>query len=499
MPDRPVAGTDCIRTVGFLDSRVCDQSQRALQVRFQNSGTTTFSPEESRASSAGYLEAQAAVESNARAYPRRLPVVIASARGVKVRDIEGREYFDCLAGAGALALGHNHPVVVGAIRKALDEAAPLQTLDLPTPLKDQFIRTLFQSLPPHWASDYKIHFCGPSGSDAVEAALKLARIATGRRGVFAFHGAYHGMTLGSMSVAGDTAPKRALGGFAAETHFLPFPSDYRCPFGLGGEAGVEMGVRFLERLLGDTNSGLLAPAALILEIVQGEGGVNPAPASWLRRVREITARHGVLLVVDEVQTGLARTGAFYAFEHAGVEPDVLILSKAVGGGLPLAVIVYRRSLDTWSPGAHAGTFRGNQLAFATGAATIDYMLTEGLDRHVETVGAYLQGLLTKIARETECVSEVRGLGLMLGVEICNPKASGASLRGEASAACPEMAGRVQQECLRRGLIVELGGRNDTVVRFLPPLIITREDVEEIAGRFREAVEAAERVSAAQSS
>lgn len=382
--------------------------------------------------------------------------------------------------------------MVEAIRKALEEEVPLQTLDLPTPLKDRFVGTLFDSLPPGWRSDYKIHFCGPSGSDAVEAALKLARIATGRRGVFAFHGAYHGMTLGSMSVTGDTTPKRALGGFAEEVHFLPFPSEHRCPFGLGGEAGAEMGARFLERLLEDPNSGLLTPAAVILEIVQGEGGVNVAPNTWLRRIREITARHGVLLVVDEVQTGLARTGRLYAFNHAGVEPDILILSKAVGGGLPLATILYRSELDVWGPGAHAGTFRGNQLAFATGAATIGYVLANQLERSVESVGAHLQALLSEIAREAECIGDVRGLGLIVGAEICEPRDGGDSLGQEPRAADSARAVRIQEECLRRGLIIELGGRKNSVARFLPPLIVTQGEIEEIAGRFRDAVKAAQR-------
>jgi len=497
MPDRPATEATCLRTLQFSESRVHGEAEHALPAHSRRSATAAVSECDSVASSREILEAQAAIESNARAYPRRLPIVIASARGVKVRDVEGREYFDCLAGAGALALGHGHPVVADAIRKALDEEAPLQTLDLPTPLKDRFIRTLFASLPTNWTSDYKIHFCGPSGSDAVEAALKLAKIATGRRGVFAFHGAYHGMTLGSMSVAGDTAPKRALGGFAAEVQFLPFPSEYRCPFGLDGDAGAEMGARFLERLLEDPNSGLLPPAALILEIVQGEGGVNPAPDAWLRRIREITARHGVLLVVDEVQTGLGRTGRLYAFEHSGIEPDILVLSKAIGGGLPLSTILYRRDLDVWGPGAHAGTFRGNQLAFATGAASIDYILSHRLERHVENVGALFQGLMTDIARETECIGDVRGRGLMIGVEICKRHNSAAPLRAEPPSASPEMAKRIQEEGLRRGLIMELGGRNDSVVRFLPPLIVTRGEVEEIAGRFREAVKAAEQAPASQ--
>jgi diaminobutyrate-2-oxoglutarate transaminase len=252
MPDRSAAEKGCVKTLEFSDSRTLGEVEHAHRVQSHDCATPLANARASYASSAGYLDVQAAVESNARTYPRRLPVVIVSARGVKVRDVEGREYFDCLAAAGTLALGHSHPVVVDAIRKALDEEAPLQTLDLPTPLKHRFIGTLFDSLPSHWTSDYKIHFCGPSGSDAVEAALKLAKIATGRRGVFAFHGAYHGMTLGSMSVAGDTTSKRALGGFAAEAHFLPFPSNYRCPFGLGGEAGAEMSARFLERLLEDS-------------------------------------------------------------------------------------------------------------------------------------------------------------------------------------------------------------------------------------------------------
>ena len=340
-----------------------------------------------------YVRRQAAIESNARTYPRRLPIALVSGRGLMVRDVEGREYFDCLAGAGALALGHNHPVVVDAIRQALDADTPLQTLDLPTPLKERFTRDLFDSLPVGFADQFKIHFCGPSGADAIEAALKLARIATGRKGVIAFDGAYHGMTLGAMSLMGDVGPKTNVGSPIVDVQFMPFPSDYRCPFGLGSDVGARAGVNYLERLLADHHSGAPKPAAVVLEVVQGEGGVYPAPNDWLRRVREITSRHDVLLIVDEVQTGLGRTGRLYAFEHAGIVPDVVVLSKAVGGGLPLAVLLYRSELDVWLPGAHAGTFRGNQLAFATGAAAIRYVVRQRLEEHAELAGDRLQKAL----------------------------------------------------------------------------------------------------------
>ncbi|WP_246206838.1 diaminobutyrate--2-oxoglutarate transaminase [Methylocystis heyeri] len=438
-----------------------------------------------------YLERQATIESNARAYPRRLPIVIASGRGVVVRDVDGRDYIDCLAGAGALALGHSHPAVIQAIRQALDDGAPLQTLDLPTPLKDEFTRTLFESLPAAFAEDYKIHFCGPTGADAVEAALKLVKTATGRKGVLAFHGAYHGMTQGAMSVTGDTAPKIPAEGRAADVQFLPFPSEYRCPFGMGAQASAEISARSLEAALEDPSCGLLPPAALIMEIVQGEGGVNPAPDDWLRKVREITARHGVLLIVDEVQTGLGRTGRLYAFEQPDILPDVVILSKAIGGGLPLSVILYRRELDVWRPGAHAGTFRGNQLAFAAGAAAIRFVMSNHLERHAQAAGARLQSLLTGIAAETSCIGHVRGRGLMRGVEIHDPRSVGAAAGVGVVPSASAIARRVQEECLRRGLIVELGGRHGVVVRFLPPLVATLAEIDEIAQRFGEAVKAVE--------
>lgn len=439
-------------------------------------------------SSTFYLERQNNIESNARSYPRRLPIALKSGRGVRVVDVDGREYIDCLSGAGSLALGHSHPAVSEALHTALLEEVPLQTLDLPTPLKARFIDELLATLPHEFAAEAKIQFCGPSGSDAVEAALKLVKIATGRRGLLCFHGSYHGMTSGALGLTGALAAKAAAGS-AAEIQFLPYPSDYRCPFGLGGKAGSTVGAAYIEALLDDPNSGVCAPAAVILEVVQGEGGINPAPDEWLRKIRAMTSRRGVPLILDEVQTGLGRTGRFFAFERAGVRPDVVVLSKAIGGGLPLAVVVYHRDLDVWKAGAHAGTFRGNQLAFAAGAAAIRHIRVNRLDQHAEAMGQRLIAALDRIAASAFSIGDVRGRGLMIGVEFVDPDNA---LRGPGPPpAHPAMARRIQAECLRRGLIVELGGRFGAVVRFLPPLIVSANEIDEIASRFQDAVAAAE--------
>lgn len=435
---------------------------------------------------AGFLTRQAERESSARTYPRRLPIVIQSGSGVWVKDANGRGYIDCLAGAGALALGHNHPVIVDAIKRALDEGAPLQTLDLPTPLKDRFIDELYASLPTPFTSDYKIQFCGPSGSDAVEAALKLVKTATGKRGVLAFHGAYHGMTLGALSVSGDSSPRQPVAGLSGETQFLPFPGDRDCPFGLGGAAGAAMSARYIAHMLADQKSGASSVAGMILEPVQGEGGVNPAPDSWLRDMRALTARHDMPLIFDEVQTGMGRTGRLYAFEHADAIPDVLVLSKAIGGGLPLAVVVYHRSLDKWAAGAHAGTFRGNQLAFAAGAAAIRYVHERGLSENAAKQGARLRTALEEAVTDANITATVRGRGLMLGVAI----------EEGADSSC-ELALSIQRECLTRGLIVELGGRGSAVVRFLPPIILSENEADAIALRFAGALRAARSSSRSQ--
>lgn len=273
-----------------------------------------------------YLARQAERESNARSYPRRFPVALKSASGCSVVDVEGRNYLDCLAGAGTLALGHNHPEVIGTLMEVLSSGLPLHTLDLTTPVKDGFVSALFETLPEDLRNQAKIQFCSPSGTDAVEAAIKLAKTATGRTDVVCFRGAYHGMSQGSLSMMGSLGPKAAVGQLVPGTHFFPYPYSYRCPFGQGGEHTERLAGEYFERALRDPEGGINRPAAVILEAVQGEGGVIPAPAAWLRKVREITAELGIPLIIDEVQSGVGRTGSFYAFEKAGIVPDILVLS-----------------------------------------------------------------------------------------------------------------------------------------------------------------------------
>ncbi|MFH8596260.1 diaminobutyrate--2-oxoglutarate transaminase family protein [Streptomyces rimosus] len=430
----------------------------------------------------GILRRQSLRESAARTYARSLPIVPVRARGLTIEGADGRRYLDCLSGAGTLALGHNHPVVLEAIRAVLDSGAPLHVLDLATPVKDAFVTELFATLPAELAEHGRIQFCGPAGTDAVEAAFTLVRTATGRDGLAAFTGAYHGMTAGALAASGgarDTSVTR-----------LPYPYDYRCPFGTGGERGAELAARWTENVLDDDKSGIARPAGMILEPVQGEGGVIPAPDGWLRRMREITAARDIPLIVDEVQTGVGRTGAFWAVEHSGVVPDVLVLSKAIGGSLPLAVIVYREELDAWRPGAHAGTFRGNQLAMAAGAATLAYVRENDLARRAADLGARMLSRLGGLAAEHGCVGDVRGRGLMLGLELVDPDA--APDPAGARPAAPALAAAVQQECLARGLIVELGGRHDAVIRLLPPLTLTDEQADAVLDRLADALSTAVR-------
>ncbi|WP_246101186.1 diaminobutyrate--2-oxoglutarate transaminase family protein [Streptomyces cyaneus] len=518
-----------------------------------------------RAVQEGILRRQSARESAARTYARALPIVPVRARGLTIEGADGRRYLDCLSGAGTLALGHNHPVVLEAIRKVLDSGAPLHVLDLATPVKDAFITELFHTLPPGLADRARVQFCGPAGTDAVEAAFKLVRAATGRTGILAFSGAYHGMTAGALEASG--------GAFDVRVARLPYPQDYRCPFGIGGEHGAELAARWTESVLDDPKSGVPRPAGMILEPVQGEGGVIPAPEGWMRRMRQITADRAIPLIADEVQTGVGRTGSFWAVEHSGVTPDVMVLSKAIGGSLPLAVIVYRDDLDAWQPGAHAGTFRGNQLAMAAGTATLAYVREHRLAERAAELGSRMLHKLQQLAGEFACIGDVRGRGLMIGVEVVDPEADSehgegrsvplastegvgggpglltaparnearAQVESDASAdtgwpgggagvlvgldpaqtmggsstdangtargagstaaqtsdrhprpAAPELAAAIQRECLRRGLIVELGGRHSSVVRLLPPLTISDEQAAAVLDRLADAVAAVSR-------
>ena len=295
-----------------------------------------------------YVSNQAEYESSARNYPRKFPIAVGSAKGSWIEDVDGKRYIDFLNGAGTLALGHNDDAVNEAMVDLIRSGAPLHMLDIPTPLKDEFVKTLLSIVPPELASRAKVQFCSPSGTDATDAAIKLCKTATGRGTVIAFSGGYHGMGHGPMSLTGNLKAKNRVANIMPGVQFMPYPYSYRCPMGIGGEAGTRACINYLERLLKDPESGVTKPAAVILEAVQGEGGVIPAPVEFLRAVRRITRELGIPMICDEIQCGLGRTGKVFAFEHAGIVPDVILISKALGSRCP-----WSSTTGTSTPGAPA--------------------------------------------------------------------------------------------------------------------------------------------------
>ena len=431
-----------------------------------------------------YLTRQDEMESNVRSYPRKLPLAIAKAQGCWVTDVEGNEYLDCLAGAGTLALGHNHPAIIKSIQDTLASGLPLHTLDITTPLKDAFSEALLAHFP-GGKDEYRLQFCGPTGADATEAAVKLAKTFTGRGNVISFSGGYHGMTQGSLALTGNLGAKNAVPNLMPGVQFLPYPHEYRCPLGLGGEAGVEALTYYFENFIEDVESGVVKPAAVILEAIQGEGGVVVGPTKWLRKIREVTEKHGILMIADEVQAGFCRSGKMFAFQHAGIEPDIVVMSKAVGGSLPLAVLAIKKKFDAWQPAGHTGTFRGNQLAMATGYASLRIMREQDLAGNAQARGDFIRSELNRLAQEFPCIGNVRGRGLMIGIEIVDerrPADRMGSLPADAV-----LAAEIQKACFNNKLLLERGGRNGTVVRLLAPLIITQQECEELIKRFRQSV------------
>lgn len=345
---------------------------------------------------------------------------------------------------------------------------------------------LFSAPPPR-----RLHFCSPAGTDVLDAAVKLCKYATGRRTVMAFHGGYHGHGAGPLAMMGNLGAKEAMTGLMSDVHFLPYPYQYRNPFGIDGPEGETAVLKYIESVFGDAESGITKPACVVVEAIQGEGGVGALSPHALREIRRITAEAGVPLVVDEVQAGFCRSGDFWAFQNngSGIVPDVVCMSKAAGGSMPMAVMAYKPELDKWSAGAHTGTFRGNQIAFACGKAQTDYLRDNKMHERAAEKGARLMGHLESIKAESSSIVDVRGRGLMLGVEFGHkgsldhlglPKHDG------------EVAGEVQKLALRNGMIQERGGRHGSVMRFLCPLIVEDQEIDAMADIFRKSVLQAEK-------
>jgi diaminobutyrate-2-oxoglutarate transaminase len=402
-----------------------------------------------------------------------------------VEDVEGKRYLDFLNGAGTLALGHNNDEVNQAMIDLIQSGAPLHALDIMTPTKEMFLENLFAILPPEFAERAKVQFCSPSGTDATDAAIKLCKTATGRGTVIAFSGGYHGMGHGPMALTGNCTAKNKVQNIMPGVQFMPYPYSYRCPMGIGGEAGTRACIAYLERLLKDPESGVTKPAAIILEPIQGEGGVVPAPVEFLQAVRRITRELGIPMICDEIQCGMGRTGKVFAFEHAGIVPDVILISKAIGGTQPMAVVVYDKDLDVWGPGAHAGTFRGNQLAMVAGTVVLKKLQDPAFLADVARKGKILEEGLLKLKDEVSIIGDVRGKGLMLGIEFIDPNGPKDIMGHPVPGG--EVALKVQRRCLEYGLIMEKGGRNGSVMRCLCALNITDDEIKTALSIFEKAV------------
>ncbi len=406
------------------------------------------------------------LESNVRGYCRDFPTVFTQAKGHHVWDEQGRRYVDFFAGAGVLNYGHNNPRLKKKVMEYLMKDGVVHGLDMATEAKRAFLNTFEEVILKPRGLSYKVQFPGPTGTNAVESAMKLARKVTGRHNIVAFTRGFHGMTMGALAATAN-AGKR--GGASV-------PLNYTTTMPYDGYYGDDIDtVMVLERHLDDAGSGLDKPAAVLVETVQGEGGVNPARFEWLKRLAEVCRAHDVLLIVDDIQMGCGRTGPFFSFEPVGITPDIVTLSKSIGGiGLPMAVVLIRPDLDQWKPGEHNGTFRGNNLAFVAATEALDaYWRDDAFAKATEAKGRMVRQRLEAIQRRFGDVAvEVRGRGLIQGI-VFGPEGFG---------------DEVIHQAFEDGLIIETSGPRDEVVKVMPPLTIDEKALCEGLDILESAVE-----------
>ena len=395
-------------------------------------------------------------ESGIRSYCRSFPVIFDQARGAELITREGKSYIDFLAGAGTLNYGHNHPVLKKALIEYLEHDGLTHGLDMYSAAKERFLETFHRViLEPRNLGDYVVQFSGPTGANSVEAALKLARKVTGRSNIISFTNGFHGCTVGALAATGNQHHRGAAGVPLTDVSRMPYANYF------GDKVNT---ISMMDKLLSDPSSGVDKPAAVIVEVVQGEGGLNAASADWMRKLEKLCRKHDMLLIVDDIQAGCGRTGTFFSFEEMGIKPDIITLSKSLSGfGLPFAVVVMRRELDQWEPGEHNGTFRGNNHAFVTAAAALEHFWTsEEFAASVKAKGALIRERMQKIVRRHGPDSLfVKGRGMMIGIS------------------CPDgdTAAAICAEAFENGLVIETSGNHSQVVKCLCPLIISEEQID----------------------
>ena len=390
-------------------------------------------------------------ESEVRSYCRTFPKEFKKSKGAIIEDVDGNKYIDFFCGAGALNYGHNNDYIKEKLIEYLQSDGIMHSLDMYTTPKKEFIEFFEKEVLIPRGLNYKIQFTGPTGTNAVEAALKLARKVKKRTNVFALMGCFHGMTLGSLALTSDTGSRGGAGVPLYNVTHVPAPYMFK---------GLDA-IDYLDKVLSDDHSGIDKPAAIILETVQAEGGVYVFDNEFLTGIRNICDKYDILMIIDDIQVGCCRTGTFFSFERADIVPDMVTLSKSIGGyGMPMAVTLIKPELDIWKPAEHNGTFRGNQLSIVAAKAGLEVMVNEKVEEQVVRKGKIVKEFLNKLPNQDKF--DIRGIGLIWGIDLKSN----------------EISKEVVKECFNNGLILERAGRNDGVVKIMPPLVIEEELLEE---------------------
>lgn len=395
------------------------------------------------------------LESNVRSYVRSFPTVFTKAKGYKMWDMDGKEYIDFFAGAGALNYGHNEDKMKQKLIEYIMNDGITHSLDMATDAKADFLEKFNNVILKPRNLDFKVMFPGPTGTNTVESALKLARKVTGRTNIISFTNGFHGMTIGSLSVTGNSMKRKGAG--------IPLQHVVTMPYDSFVSEGLDT-VEYLDRFLEDSGSGVEIPAAMILETVQGEGGVNAASFEWLQRVELLCRRWGILLIIDDVQAGIGRTGTFFSFEKAGIKPDIVCLSKSISGyGIPLALTLIKPEYDIFTPGEHNGTFRGHNLAFVTATESLNFWENDEFEKSIAEKSVKITEFLTSIIEKyPELDGELKGRGFMQGI----------------STPVEGLAGKIAAKAFEKGLIMETAGPLDEVFKLFPPLTIDNKGLEQ---------------------
>mgnify|MGYP000644996715 FL=1 len=394
------------------------------------------------------------IESEVQSYARSFPRVFNRAKGEFMWDEEGTQYLDFLAGAGTLNYGHNNDIFKPILLDYIQNDGITHGLDMHTKAKGEFLEALSEKILKPRNMEYMVQFTGPTGTNAVEAAMKVARNVTGQQNIVTFTNGFHGVSLGALAATGNSHHRNAAGVSLTGTHRMPYDGY------LGDNIDT---TEYLDKVLSDSSSGISSPAAVIVETVQGEGGINVASIEWLQNLQTVCRKHKILLIVDDIQAGCGRTGDYFSFEEAGIEPDIITLSKSLGGyGLPFALVLMKPELDQWKPGEHNGTFRGNNLAFVTAKAALDHYWSDNkFSEEVKRKGKYITKRFDSIVAEFgEGNFTAKGRGMFQGINCVNG----------------DIAGQITKKAFKAGLMIETSGADDHVVKILCPLVISDENL-----------------------